>query len=607
MVETNSEAKPKKREIRTWPVVRAYGTAAGKYPLMVTLTFGASAVVEAMNVISPLYMRRFINTVAMAQPSPATMHTLLVILLSYGGVTLIGWAGRRVQMAALIQVESKTEANLSNDAFSNLLAHSHDFFISNFAGSLTRKVSRYSRSFEQLMDTLVFTFFSTFAFALGTVVVLSIRNIYLGMGILLWTVIFVALQLGLANWRQPLRVARAEADTKLTGALSDAVSNQSTVSQFARAEHERGIFAAAVANWRAATMRSWRMDNAIFAIQGLFAIAVEVGLLAVGVALWQRGIITVGDFVLIQVYVIGLVNNLWGIGNSMRRVYEALADAYEMIVILETPLEVMDATDAQELAVPHGAIVARSVDFGFKESKLILEDFNLSISAGEKVALVGPSGAGKSTVTKLLLRLYDVTGGSIEIDGQDISKVTQESLRRAIAFVPQEPILFHRSLMDNIRYGRLDATDDEVIEAAKKAHCHDFITALPEGYETHVGERGVKLSGGERQRVAIARAILKNAPILILDEATSALDSESEHLIQDALKTLMAGKTVIVIAHRLSTIMTMDRIVVIEGGRIAAQGTHTELLNQEGGLYHKLWSIQAGSFLTDADNELGIN
>ena len=594
------ESKPKKREVRTWPVVKAYGSAAGKYPWMVTLTFAASTVVEAMNVVSPLFMRRFINTVAMVQPSATTMRTLLIILASYAGVTFIGWIGRRVQMAAIIQVESKTEANLSNQAFSNLLAHSHDFFISNFAGSLTRKVSRYSRSFEQLMDTLVFTFFSTFAFAVGAIIVLSLRNLYLGMGVLVWTVIFVALQLGLANWRQPLRVARAEADTKLTGALSDAVSNQSTVSQFARASHEEGIFAATVANWRAATMRSWRMDNAIFAIQGLFAIAVEVGLLAAGVALWQRGLITVGDFVLIQVYIIGLVNNLWGIGNSMRRVYEALADAYEMIVILDTPLEVQDAPEARDLAVPHGAITMKDVEFGFKDSRPILSDFNLSITAGEKVALVGPSGAGKSTVTKLLLRLYDITGGSISIDGEDIATVTQESLRRAIAFVPQEPILFHRSLMDNIRYGRLDATDDEVIEAAKKAHCHDFITALPEAYATHVGERGVKLSGGERQRVAIARAILKDAPILILDEATSALDSESEHLIQDALKTLMAGKTVIVIAHRLSTIMTMDRIVVIEGGKIAAQGTHAELLDQEGGLYHKLWSIQAGSFLTDA-------
>jgi ATP-binding cassette subfamily B protein len=211
---------------------------------------------------------------------------------------------------------------------------------------------------------------------------------------------------------------------------------------------------------------------------------------------------------------------------------------------------------------------------------------------------VGPSGAGKSTVTKLLLRLYDLPHGSITIDGHDISKVTQESLRDAISFVPQEPILFHRTLMENIRYGRRDATDEEVLKAARLAHCGEFIDRLPYKYETFVGERGIKLSGGERQRVAIARAILKDAPILVLDEATSSLDSESEALIQDALATLMQGKTVVVIAHRLSTIMKMDRIIVLEGGKVVADGKHDELL-KEGGLYHKLWSIQAGGFLQD--------
>ncbi|HCM43648.1 TPA: hypothetical protein DIS55_01705, partial [Candidatus Kaiserbacteria bacterium] len=217
---------------------------------------------------------------------------------------------------------------------------------------------------------------------------------------------------------------------------------------------------------------------------------------------------------------------------------------------------------------------------------------------GERVAFVGPSGAGKTTVTKLLLRFYDVNDGNIEIDGYDIANVTLESLREAIAFVPQDPVLFHRSLLENIRYGRRDATENEVIEAAKKAHCHEFITTLPKGYGTFVGERGVKLSGGERQRIAIARAILKNAPILVLDEATSSLDSESEALIQDALETLMKGKTVIVIAHRLSTVMKMDRIIVLEDGRITADGRHEELITQDG-RYRTLWNIQAGGFLTD--------
>jgi ABC-type multidrug transport system fused ATPase/permease subunit len=234
----------------------------------------------------------------------------------------------------------------------------------------------------------------------------------------------------------------------------------------------------------------------------------------------------------------------------------------------------------------------------------VLKNFNLKIAGGEKIALVGPSGAGKTTVTKLLLRLYDVKGGAIKIDGQNISDITQDSLRDAISFVPQEPVLFHRTLMENIRYGRRGASDEEVLQAARQAHCHEFIERLPEKYNTYVGERGVKLSGGERQRVAIARALLKNSPILVLDEATSSLDSESEALIQDALETLMQGKTVVVIAHRLSTIMKMDRIVVVESGTIAAQGTHLELVKQEG-LYRKLWSIQAGGFIGDGHKPKG--
>ena len=315
--------------------------------------------------------------------------------------------------------------------------------------------------------------------------------------------------------------------------------------------------------------------------------------------------LTVGDFVLIQAYLLTTFDRLISINRELRRFFDAFADSSEMAYILELPHGVQDARGARPLIVSEGAIAFTKVRFGFHPGKLVLSDFNLSIAGGERVALVGPSGAGKSTVTKLLLRFFDIGEGSIAIDGQDISKVTQKSLRDAVSFVPQEPILFHRSLMENIRYGKRDATDDEVIAAAKKAHCHEFISGLPEGYGTYVGERGVKLSGGERQRVAIARAILKNSPILILDEATSSLDSESEAFIQDALEVLMKDKTVVVIAHRLSTIMKMDRIVVVEGGRVVADGSHKELL-EGGGLYHKLWSIQAGGFI-DETGEEGID
>jgi ABC-type multidrug transport system fused ATPase/permease subunit len=260
----------------------------------------------------------------------------------------------------------------------------------------------------------------------------------------------------------------------------------------------------------------------------------------------------------------------------------------------KSPVE--DVPGAPDLVVGGGAISVRTVAFAYKADRAIVKNLSLEIPSGQKVAFVGPSGGGKTTITKLLLRLYDVTSGGIYIDNQNIAEVTQDSLRQAIAFVPQEPALFHRSLMDNIRYGNPAATDAEVIKAAKLAHAHEFIVKTDEGYNTLVGERGVKLSGGERQRVAIARAILKNAPILILDEATSSLDSESEHLIQDALKTLMKNKTVIVIAHRLSTVMQMDRIVVIQNGKVIEDGKHAELIKAKKGTYQKLWEIQAGGF-----------
>ncbi len=587
-----------KKAGRAWPVLSNYANAGKKYPWLFALIIAGSLLIELAALASPLYIKQFIDGIATGDVSDAAVRALLLILALYAGMAFVGWVGRRIQMLSLQYFEARVMVDLYNRAFAYLIGHSHDFFSKNFTGTLQRRVSRYAQSFESVIDIFAFGFFSTFVFTIGVVIVLAQRNVLLGLGVLAWTVFFIWLQVIMTRWRQPLRVARSKEESNVTGVLSDSISNQSTVSLFAAGEHERSTLRDALRKWYDATIRSWNADTWLLAVQGLLAIVIEVALLAGAVFLWQRGLITIGDFVLIQVYIIGLVNRIWGIGSSMRRLFSSFADAHEMIEIFDTEHSVMDAPDAKPLIISSGAISMQSVGFSFTGERAVLEDFNLDIRAGEKVALVGPSGAGKSTVTKLLLRLYDVTAGSVRVDGQDIREATQDSLRENISFVPQEPILFHRSLKDNIRYGRPEATDEEVIEAARKAHCHEFIDGLPEKYETHVGERGVKLSGGERQRVAIARAILKNAPILILDEATSALDSESEALIQDALRVLMEGKTVIVIAHRLSTIMTMDRIVVIESGKIAAEGTHDELV-AGGGLYQKLWSIQAGGFLKD--------
>ena len=595
--------QPVKRNKKALSVLRYYARAAFKYPWLLALVFIGGLIIEASNVAGPLVLRHLVDLLSRSVPTPGIMQALFLTLGLFGAAMIAGWLGNRIQQIALVYIEPRAMNDLMATAFAHMLGHSHDFFVSNFSGSLTRRVTRYGRGFENVLDNLSFNFFSTAIYAIGVLGVLFLRNWVLGAAVLLWTAGFIYLQIRLARWRQPLRVARAAQDSNVTGVLSDAIGNYSAITLFSAGAHERAIFGGAIEKWRAATMKSWVADNWIWTIQGFLIVIIEVVIFGLCLKLWGQGLFTVGDFVLVQIYVVGLIDRTQRIGNNMRQLYDAFADAYEMVEILEQPHAVQDVPNATVLRVTDGSIGLSEVDFRFTERRDIFKDFSLSIQGGEKVALVGPSGAGKSTIIRLLLRLYDVTGGSVRIDGTDIRDITQDSLRANISFVPQEPVLFHRTLRENIAYGRPDAPLEEVIAAAKKAHCHEFIDLLPEKYDTLVGERGVKLSGGERQRVAIARAILKNAPILILDEATSSLDSESEALIQDALRILMEGKTVVVIAHRLSTIMTMDRIVVIENGAIAAEGTHAELLDQKGSLYHKLWSIQAGGFLVDEETD----
>ena len=591
------EKERKEQPARVWPVLRAYGKAALVYPWSLTAIIVAILLIEGAGVVSPLYLRQFINILSDGNPSVEVLQTLYYILAIFGVIIFVGWIGQRLRMFMLSRLEAKVMTDLYQTAFNYLLGHSHEFFISNFTGTLTRRVTRYARSFEQILDNILLNFFSAFLFAVGVIGVLLLKSPLLGVGLFVWTVLFIYVQFKMMHSLQPLRTARTEEDSRVTGFLSDVVLNHSTITAFAADRYESSRFKETIGRWYVATQKVWDADTWVYGVQGIFALGIELALLASAVLLWQKGIVTVGDFVLIQVYILGLMDRIWGIGRNMRQLYDAFADATEMLDILELPQGIQDVPNAVSLQVREGAIVFDQVTFEYHDSYAVLKDFNLSITPREKVALIGSSGAGKTTITKLLLRLYNVTAGVVIIDDQDISKVTQESLRKAIAFVPQEPLLFHRSLMDNIRYGRQEATDEEVIEAAKQAHCHEFISRYKEGLGTMVGERGVKLSGGERQRIAIARAILKDAPILVLDEATSSLDSESERLIQDALLKLMKGKTVIAIAHRLSTVMNMDRLIVMEAGAVVLSGKHDELLAHKSNLYKKLWEIQAGGFI----------
>ena len=589
----------KQKSVGKKDVLRYYIRETRRYPWVFWFAFLTSAGVQVAELAAPLYLKQFFDILAVYTPSPETVRKLLILVGIFGLVSFFGWVMRRTQAYSFSYLESRVIADLYSSAFDYLIKHSHHFFISRFAGTLTRRVSKFAMAYEVIMDSIMFQFFPVALFAIGAVVFVFLRNNILGIALGIWVILFIFFQLVAARLRQPLRVARTEADSRAVGAIADAISNQNTIALFSGSNHEGNIFRRVIGYWRAATIRVWRADELIWSFFGIFTLGINVGLLYGAVIFWQKGLLTIGDFVLIQSYLMVLFNRLVSMNRELRRFYDSFADAIEMVEILEMPHGISDIPDAKPLKTDDCEITFKNVSFYFNEGRPVLEDFNLTIKGKEKLALVGPSGAGKTTVTNLLLRLYDVQRGSIEIDGQNIAAVTQESLRDAIAFVPQEPILFHRTLMENIRYGRREASDEEVFAAAKKAHCHEFISTMPEGYRTFVGERGVRLSGGERQRVAIARAILKGAPILLLDEATSSLDSESEALIQDALHNLMEGKTVVVIAHRLSTIMKMDRIIVIENGKVLAEGSHRELLGK-GGLYKKLWSIQAGSF---ADSE----
>ncbi len=583
-------------------VLRRYIPAIFAHPWLFTGVMIATIGIEMGHLATPLYMRSFFNS--LAKPPGSVPHGLFIkIILIVGFISFFSWSMRRIRGFSQVYLESSVMSKLSADAFVYLLHHSNHFFASQFSGTLTRRVSKYKDAFETLFDAFTLTLIPLIIFLGGATFVFFTRNHVLGAIFAVWCVLMILFQIKVTDMRQPLRERRALSESAMTGAASDAISNYNTIALFSAMGFEGNRFGEFVHRWREASRRSWTADEYIWAAQGLLMIAINIGFLYGAYYFWQQGTLQIGDFVLIQSYLIVTFDQIMGMNRELRRVYDAFADAGEMVAILDMPLDVSDVIDAPDLLVTNREIQIQNMSFYFDSLRSIVKNLNLRIPGGQKVALVGPSGAGKSTITKLLLRLYDVTEGEIMIDGQDIRSVTQESLRNAIGFVPQEPVLFHRSLMENIRYGKREATDDEVIDAAKKAHCHEFISTLPDAYNTLVGERGVKLSGGERQRVAIARAILKDAPILVLDEATSSLDSESESYIQDSLKVLMTGKTVVVIAHRLSTIMNMDRIIVLNGGTIVADGTHSELL-ERGGLYQKLWSIQAGGFIVDEEEKV---
>ncbi len=575
-------------------VVKYYWQVMRKYKISFFVIIFGSVLGSGLDIYIPLQFLKLWNVlnannfdlVAIAQ------HIITIIFL----LGLARWVIRRTVGFCNSYFQSSVMAGLREQAFSSMMGHSHSFFSNNFGGSLTQKINKYARAFEKLMDRLVNDGLPLVVRAVGTIVAIYTLAPKYAYILSVFCVVFLATALIYTRFKLKYDVIAAMSDTKTTGALADSISNHSSIQLFAGHDYENERVGGVIQNQKKATVFNWYLWEGLGSIQSFYFLVMEFIVFWIAIGDWKLGLMTLPIIVLIQGYLVRLTENLWSFASIVRTFYDSFADAQEMALVLNTPYEVEDTIN-HKLEKTKGEITFKKVTYVYdKNNTKVFDDFSLTISKGQKIAIVGSSGAEKSTFVNLLMRLFNLTSGQILIDDIDITKISQKNLREQIGFVPQDPVLFHRTLMDNIRYGKRDATDEEVKKAALLAHCDKFIDKLPLGYETYVGERGIKLSGGERQRVAIARAILKDAPILVLDEATSALDSESEMLIQDALKNLIKDKTTIVIAHRLSTVRAMDRIIVIEDGKIVEDDNHDELIKKDEGIYKKLWNLQAGGF-----------
>ncbi|GHH18943.1 ABC transporter ATP-binding protein [Streptomyces gardneri] len=548
--------------------------------------------------IVPLIVAKLVGSIAGDTDVGVGVGPMLPYVLGFAGVLLLAEALWRVGLHCLNRLDALGIEHLYVIGMDALFAKDAAFFHDNFAGSLTKRVLSFASRFEEFVDTLTFSVMGKFVPLIFASVVLWTYEPLLVVGLLTMIVVTSLCVCPLIRRRQALVDQREEAIARVSGHVADSLMNMDTVRSFAAEEREAAEHRSRVAESRRLMLRSWdygnlRIDTLIAPMSVLTNV---LGLfLALSLGAGEHGVEAV---VVAFTYYSNATRIMFEFNQIYRRLESSMTEAAQFTELLLTPPTVRDP-EAPEPLLSEGADVRfEQVTFAHAGAKPLFEGLELAVPSGAKVGFVGRSGGGKTTLTRLLLRMTDIDGGRIMIGGQDISRLRQAELRSLIAYVPQDPAMFHRTLRENIAFARPEATDAEIRRAAEAAHVTEFVDTLPEGLDTMVGERGVKLSGGQRQRVALARAILRDAPILLLDEATSALDSESEILVQDALWRLMDGRTALVVAHRLSTVATMDRLVVLDSGRIVEQGTHHELLAAEGA-YAKLWQHQSGGFLDD--------
>lgn len=549
-----------------------------------------------INYVAPLIVAKLVGDIAGNED--VTAGSTLPYVLAFAGVLLTAEALWRVALHCLNRLDALGIEHLYVVGMDELFAKDAAFFHDNFAGSLTKRVLSFASRFEQFVDTLTFQIVGSFVPLVFGAVVLWRYEPLLVVGLLVMIALTAVLVVPLIRRRQALVDRREEAIARVSGHVADSLMNMDTVRAFAAEEREAAEHRSRVAMSRRLTMRSWDYGNlridTLVAPMSVLTNAMGL-LLAVTLGGGAHGVEAI---VVAFAYYSNATRIMFEFNQIYRRLESSMTEAAQFTELLLTPPTVLDPPAPEPLRTRAADVRFEKVTFAHRGGRPLFEGLDLAVPSGAKVGLVGRSGGGKTSLTRLLLRMTDIDGGRILVGGQDISRVRQADLRGRIAYVPQDPAMFHRTLRDNIAFARPDATDAEIRRAAEAAHVTEFADALPDGFDTMVGERGVKLSGGQRQRVALARAILRDAPILLLDEATSALDSESELLVQEALWRLMDGRTALVVAHRLSTVAGMDQLVVLDRGRIVEQGTHQELL-ANGGAYAKLWQHQSGGFLDD--------
>ena len=549
--------------------------------------------------VGPLIIAQLLSIIQHNQLHDAKNLWILIALYGVSELwsSVIGW---RLVLYLAWTFETAMQRDLYARCFSKLTNQTLFFHSNKFGGSLVSQTNKLVGAVESFWDTIIWSILPLVVSLVGSIIVLSTLLWQYALFLLIFSIVFSIVVYYGSKPMAKLTKKEAKASNKLNGQLADVISNILAVKSSGAETTEQKFFAKTVSSWRNSSLDVMRGFLKVSTVYSSINMVIKIGAIAFAVYAAQNNLVSVASVYLIITYTGSVAHELWNMNGIMRNYNRIIGNANDMVEILQTPTTLIDKSDSK-LKVTNGEISMDKITFTHDEGQgdTLFHDFSLEIKPGEKIGLVGASGSGKTTLTKLLLRFADIDSGKITIDGQDISEVTQASLRAKIAYVPQEPLLFHRSVRENIAYGRPDATDAEIEEAAKKAGAYDFIVGLKDGFDTMVGERGIKLSGGQRQRVAIARAILKDAPILVLDEATSALDSESEALIQKSLETLMKNRTSIVIAHRLSTIAKLDRIIVLKDGKIVEDGSHDELINKKRGVYAKLWARQSGGFIEE--------